>query len=254
VPSSGGGRAVQASLFHSAAQWPARDLSATELATYFGGERRHEEWQDGRLLSFFQQSPEGEARHIALRAKELAVDRPHGHLLRSGQHLTPDETALTSTCWMGGVFHSMLTQGHVSFNRVLSTQRSYLGLMRSNGLRVFVDSPHGREGRDGWQLLGLGLLTALTLLMAVGEGLLQAWCLPVWGAGRCASLQWLPLAPAGLLVLAALGQAWSWRLPRGVEPGDESFLTVQRSGVRRPRPAGSRVARPPAQGGSHGQP
>jgi len=108
--------------------------------------------------------------------------------------------------------------------------------------------------RLGWQLLGLGLLTALTLLMAVGEGLLQAWCLPVWGAGRCASLQWLPLAPAGLLVLAALGQAWSWRLPRGVEPGDESFLTVQRSGVRRPRPAGSRVARPPAQGGSHGQP
>ena len=50
---------------------------------------------------------------------------------------------------MGGVFHSMLTQGHVSFNRVLSTQRSYLGLIRSNGLRVFVDGP------EGWQLLGL---------------------------------------------------------------------------------------------------
>ena len=37
----------------------------------------------------------------------------------------------------------MLTQGHVSFNRVLSTQRSYLGLIRSNGLRVFVDGPEG---------------------------------------------------------------------------------------------------------------
>ena len=37
---------------------------------------------------------------------------------------------------MGGVFHSMLTQGHVSFNRVLSTQRSYLRsyLRDTNGL------------------------------------------------------------------------------------------------------------------------
>ncbi|MFO1225980.1 GH36-type glycosyl hydrolase domain-containing protein [Roseateles sp.] len=149
VPSSGAGRAVVASLFHNAPQWPVRDLSLDELTEHFPGERRHEEWQGTQLLSFFQTDAAGQPRHVALRTKELAVDRPHGHLLRSGRHLTPDETALTSTCWMGGVFHSMLTQGHVSFNRVLSTQRSYLGLIRSNGLRVFVDGP------EGWQLLGL---------------------------------------------------------------------------------------------------
>ena len=51
----------------------------------------------------------------------------------------PDESALTSTVWMGGVFHSMLTQGHVSINRCLSTVHSYLGLFRSHGLRVFVE-------------------------------------------------------------------------------------------------------------------
>ena len=50
---------------------------------------------------------------------------------------------------MGGVFHSMLTQGHVSINRGLSTQRSWLGLYRSQGLRLFVD------GGAGWQQLGL---------------------------------------------------------------------------------------------------
>ena len=84
-----------------------------------------------------------------LRAKELRVLRPHGHILRSGRHTTPDETALTSTVWMGGVFHSMLTQGHVSINRLLSSTHSYLGLFRSHGLRVFV------ELGSQWQLVGV---------------------------------------------------------------------------------------------------
>ncbi len=74
-----------------------------------------------------------------LKAKELKVLRPHGHLLRSGGSLTPDESALTSTAWMDGVFHSMVTQGHVSINRFLSTCHTYLGLFRSHGQRVFVE-------------------------------------------------------------------------------------------------------------------
>jgi cellobiose phosphorylase len=86
---------------------------------------------------------------VVLRAKELRVLRPHGHLLRTGLHLTPDESALTSTAWMNGVFHSMVTQGHVSINRYLSTVHSYLGVFRSHGLRVFAEI-------DGiWQLLDL---------------------------------------------------------------------------------------------------
>ena len=48
---------------------------------------------------------------------------------------------------MGGVFHSMVTQGHVSINRFLSTVHSYLGLFRSHGQRVFVQL--GEE----WHLL-----------------------------------------------------------------------------------------------------
>ncbi len=46
---------------------------------------------------------------------------------------------LTSTAWMSGVFHSMLTQGHVSINRFLSTVHSYLGLFAVAGQRVFVE-------------------------------------------------------------------------------------------------------------------
>ena len=131
-------------LFSHAPLLKALDLDEAELTSLFGSQRRHEEADSqGRPLAFFHD----EDRHVVLRAKELLVQRPHGHLLRTGRHATPDETALTSTVWMDGVFHSMLTQGHVSFNRLLSTVHSYLGLFRSHGQRVFVEV-HGQ-----WRLL-----------------------------------------------------------------------------------------------------
>jgi len=135
---------VTATLFTKAAPLQTLDLSGDELNAMFGSARRHEETdQHGQALAFFCDQD----RHVVLRAKELRVQRPHGHMLRTGGHLTPDETALTSTVWMNGVFHSMLTQGHVSFNRLLSTVHSYLGLFRSHGQRVFVEI-------DGeWRLL-----------------------------------------------------------------------------------------------------
>jgi cellobiose phosphorylase len=133
-----------ATLFSSAPLLQATDLDRASLRALFGTPWGHEELDDrGELLSFFH----GSSRHVVLRAKELRVLRPHGHLLRTGRHVTPDESGLTSTAWMCGVFHSMLTQGHVSINRFLSTVHSYLGLFRSHGQRVFVEV----DGR--WQLL-----------------------------------------------------------------------------------------------------
>lgn len=138
--------ASSATMFSQAALLKALDLQADELSSLFSSQRRHEEVDErGTVLSFFHETE----RHVVLRAKEARVLRPHGHLLRSGRHTTPDELALTSTVWMNGVFHSMLTQGHVSFNRLLSTVHSYLGLFRSHGLRVFV------ELNGDWQLLDM---------------------------------------------------------------------------------------------------
>jgi cellobiose phosphorylase len=135
-----------ATLFSAAPLLQSVELDETALQAQFGGERRHEERDErGTLLSFFR----GNGHHVALRAKELRVLRPHGHILRSGVHVTPDESALTSTAWMNGVFHSMVTQGHVSINRFLSTVHSYLTLFRSHGQRVFVEL-------DGeWHLLDM---------------------------------------------------------------------------------------------------
>lgn len=135
-----------ATLFSSAPILNGADLTPDELHREFSGPWRHEETgQRGELLSFFH----GADSHVVLRAKELQVLRPHGHILRTGINLTPDESALTSTVWMAGVFQSMVTQGHVSINRFLSTVHSYLGLFRSHGLRIFIES------NGNWNLLHL---------------------------------------------------------------------------------------------------
>src|SRR5882724_5503388 len=135
-----------ATLFSSAPLLDPLDLNADSLRTWFGSQWRHEEMDErGERLSFFH----GTDSHVALRAKELRVQRPHGHVLRTGRNTTPDETALTSTAWMSGVFHSMVTQGHVSINRFLSTVHSYLGLFRSHGQRVFM------QDGDKWRLLNV---------------------------------------------------------------------------------------------------
>jgi cellobiose phosphorylase len=135
--------ASEASLFVTAPLLASLDLTDTELKDLFGENLRQMELENGQILSCFV----GARSHVVLKAKELKVLRPHGHILRTGSALTPDEASLTSTAWMGGVFHSMVTQGHVSINRFLSTTHSYLGLFRSHGQRLFV------ELDGGWHLL-----------------------------------------------------------------------------------------------------
>ena len=147
-----GAASAGATLFTHAPLLACRDLDAAALAEHFGSERRHVESEDGVPLSFFTDAH----RHVVLAAKERRTLRPHGEILRTGDRLVPDEASLTSTAWMDGVFHSLVTQGHVGINRVLSTTRSYLGLFRAHGLRAFV------ELEDGWHLLGVPSAFAMT--------------------------------------------------------------------------------------------
>jgi cellobiose phosphorylase len=142
--SAGGARtAPGATLFSERPLFAALELDPGELAAHCAGDRRALEYDGEQLLSFFT---DGGA-HVVLPAKERASLRPHGQILRTGERLVPEEASLTTTVWMGGVFHSMLTQGHVGINRLLSTVHSYLGLFRSHGQRMFVDTG------GGWQLL-----------------------------------------------------------------------------------------------------
>jgi cellobiose phosphorylase len=137
------GAAPVATLFSARPLLACRDLTDAEIEGLWGQDLRQAEREDGRLLSFFV----GADTHVALRAKELRVLRPHGHIIRTGDRLVPDEASLTTNVWMSGVFNALLTQGHVSINRLLSTTRSYLALQRAHGQRIFV------ELGDGWHLL-----------------------------------------------------------------------------------------------------
>lgn len=140
---TGPGRAPTGTIFTTAPLLDILELTEAEVTDHFGPARLAEERLNGRLLSFFSAAD----RHVVLRAKELAVLRPHAHLLRTGDRLVPDEASLTSTTWMGGVFHSMVTQGHVAINRFLSSVHGYLGLFRADGMRIFI------ETAAGWRLL-----------------------------------------------------------------------------------------------------
>ncbi|MEW6267733.1 MAG: hypothetical protein AB1689_00380 [Thermodesulfobacteriota bacterium] len=140
-----GGAAPVATAFSTAALLEGEPLDEAELRALYPGGWREVERSDGALLSFFA----GAHTHVVLPPKERASLRPHGQIVRTGDRLEPDESSLTSTVWMDGVFHSLVTQGHVNINRVLSTVRSYLGLSRTGGLRVLVDLA------GGWRILGV---------------------------------------------------------------------------------------------------
>ena len=111
-------------------------------------ERAHEERADGRLLSFF--TPDAaHNRHVVLGAKERAVARRHGTILRTGQGMLLDETTLCATCWMHGVFAAQLTIGNTSFHKLFSVARDPYNIMRSSGLRILI------EAGGGWRLLAV---------------------------------------------------------------------------------------------------
>ncbi len=143
---SGVAQVSAASLFTSSPALACTPLDDDQLARLAGEGRRNAEWQGQTLLSFFA----NDGSHVVTSAKQAAVLRPHGHVMRTGTALVPDEGSLTTTAWMAGTFHSQVTEGHVSLNRMLSTRRSYLGLRAAQGLRIFVEFP---KSASGWALL-----------------------------------------------------------------------------------------------------
>lgn len=108
-------------------------LSAEELDRYFP-RRRQEEWEDGKLLSFFTDTYE----HVVLKEKELRVERPHGHILMSGNNDRMTGEVLTSTSYMYGIFNSQVVVGNTSFNKMISHARSALNVAKTSGQRIYV--------------------------------------------------------------------------------------------------------------------
>jgi cellobiose phosphorylase len=188
-------------LFSTAPPFMADDLEPDTLAELTGhSELRHAETgPDDELLSWFG----SDGSHVVTAAKERAVLRPHGHVLRTGDALVPDTRGLTSTIWMAGTFHSQLTRGHVGRDRLLSTRRGYLGVQRAHGLRIFVEDP---TTTTGWALLETPSVWALrtdgaTWWYAKDDVALEVTSsAPATAEELGLSVRWLSGAPRRLLV------------------------------------------------------
>lgn len=166
-------------------------LDAAALAAAYPDRELEERAKDGRLLSFFV--PDGaQNRHVVLRGKEARLARRHGAILRTGQGMLLDETTMCATCFMHGVFASLLTIGNTSFHRLFSASRDPYNITRSGGLRILV------ETETGWRLLAvpsvfemglsdcrwiyrIGLRTVTVRAIASGEDPALLWQVAIEG-------------------------------------------------------------------------
>ena len=132
-------------LFDAPVMFESQDLGRADLDRFFGPERRHLEERDGEILSFFH----GRQQHVVLKAKELLMERPTGHIMQSGRNLLPSDDVMSVTAWMYGVFASQVTIGNTSFNKLVGACRNPLNVLKASGQRIFVKTERG------WELLGL---------------------------------------------------------------------------------------------------
>lgn len=98
-------------------------------------ERHQEEWEGDMLLSFFTDTHE----HVILKEKELVVERPHGHILMTGNNANIREDVLTTTSYMYGIFNSQVVVGNTSFNKMLTNARNALNVTKTSGQRIYVE-------------------------------------------------------------------------------------------------------------------
>lgn len=141
------------SVFLTAPWLHGAEPTEAELRAWFPGEHRHvERAVAGGVQSFFH----GAGTHVVTRAKEAAIARPHGHILRSGTAAWIDDAQFGITCYAAGIFGAQAYAGNPSLARLLSVVRNHLNLARAGGQRVFVRAPGGV-----WRQLGVPSAFAL---------------------------------------------------------------------------------------------
>lgn len=109
-------------------------MTKEEIDKYFL-EKCMEEKDGDSLLSFFTKTYE----HIVLKEKEQLVERPHGHILMSGNNDKLKEDTISTTSYMQGIFNAQLTIGNTSMNKMLSDIRNPLNIMKTSGQRIYIE-------------------------------------------------------------------------------------------------------------------
>ena len=108
-------------------------MTIEELNEYYPN-RIQEEKADDEMLSFFTE----DYSHVALKEKEVGLERQHGHIIYSKNELTVDEPIMATTSWMAGVFNSQIVLGNSSMNKFLTNTRNHLNVLKTQGQRIYV--------------------------------------------------------------------------------------------------------------------
>lgn len=110
-------------------------LGKEELERLFPVRRQEEYGANGQLLSFFTEGYE----HVVLKEKELLVERPHGHILMSGDNVKLGAEVITTTSYMYGIFNSQLVVGNTNLNKMMTHARNALNVPKTSGQRIYVE-------------------------------------------------------------------------------------------------------------------
>lgn len=94
-----------------------------------------EETNENGILSFFTE----QYAHIVLKEKEKLVERPHGHIVMSGQNHQVKDDTIASTSYMYGIFNAQVAIGNTNMNKMMTNVRNSLNIMKTSGQRIYVE-------------------------------------------------------------------------------------------------------------------
>jgi cellobiose phosphorylase len=115
------------------------------------------ETKDDLFLSGFL--PDGS--HVISQQKELLVERPHGHILLSGDVLHATEDVFATTAYMFGVFGSHTVYGNTNFHKLTGDLRHPLNAHTISGTRLYIEQSGVYQilGMPSYLIMGLDKLT-----------------------------------------------------------------------------------------------
>ncbi len=115
------------------------------------------EIKDDTFLSGFL--PDGS--HVISQQKELLVERPHGHILLSGDVLHASEDVFATTAYMFGVFGSHTVYGNTNFHKLTGDLRHPLNAHTISGTRLYIEQSGIYQilGMPSYLVMGLDKLT-----------------------------------------------------------------------------------------------
>jgi cellobiose phosphorylase len=123
---------INTSLFNTTTFLDTTMLKDQDITKYFGNDLRHKEEKKAVYSFFYDHS------HVVLQEKEIHSERPHGHIIKSGNGLESQHDILSATNYMYGCFFSHVALGNSWYNQFISRPQDMFNMLKSSGQRIFV--------------------------------------------------------------------------------------------------------------------